>query len=152
MDDTAKDSGVLDLSVLIENTFANAPKVPKGFPELYRHLDTHLTIKGSHPRLTQRPFFMYLSAAPWQLYPILTDYIQEYYPPGQLLLNSFSFGGPSTLRASVRELKNSQGYKTSRRDQLYDMFPTRKLILIGDLGERDRFVYRDAYCFFFSVT
>ena len=149
VDDTIKESGVLDKSILFQQTFLNTPVVAPGMASLYRDFKTSLT--GTSSTGETIPFFMYLSASPWQLYPFLRDFIEENkFPEGQLFLNELDIltWSPKRLFQHIQELKQSKEYKIKKLIKIHEMFPKRKMILIGDLGEFDRDAYATIYTMF----
>ena len=65
IDDTIKDSNVLNKEELIQNTFFRKFKAVRGMPQLYKKLEN----KGVA--------FHYVSGSPWQLYPFIYNFLNE---------------------------------------------------------------------------
>jgi phosphatidate phosphatase APP1 len=95
------------------------------------------------------PSWFYLSASPWQLYPLLHDFINSpaqsqtstLYPPGQLVLRDMSRSAmPFYLSALTM---GTQPYKVDRLSKIHSWLPepTRQVILIGDSTQTDPEAY-----------
>jgi phosphatidate phosphatase APP1 len=82
--------------------------------------------------------FHYVSASPWQLARPLSDFFSNSgLPDGSMHLKLFG------LKDST-PLGRMRSSKKSKRDvilEIFDHFPNRKFILVGDSGERDPEVY-----------
>ncbi len=127
IDDTIKDSHVLDKQLLIRNTFVNPLHAVPGMSELYQ------TYSANH----QNVAFHYVSSSPLQLYPLLTEFLQqEKFPAGSLHLRSIKL-----IDELFKEGSSSQRHKHQQIRGLIQQFPKRKFILIGDSGEADPEIY-----------
>ena len=74
IDDMIKITDILSFLKLLHNTFTMPElQLMSSFPEFYKELKEALN-----------PYFFYLSASPYNLYPFLHLFIQKYYPFGQL--------------------------------------------------------------------
>ena len=129
IDDTIKDSNVLDKKELILNTFINPYLTTDGFPDYYKKL------------ATDGAYFHYVSASPWQLYPSLKGFMAENYPKGTLSLRDFRLKDSSLFSF----LKPSTEYKISTIKKIIQRYPKHQFILIGDSGEHDPEVYARIY-------
>lgn len=79
----------------------------------------------------------YVSNSPWQLYPLLEDYVKRTgMPPGSFHLKQYS-GMLKGIFEPVSERKKSS------LERLIRDFPDRKWILVGDSGEMDLEVYSE---------
>jgi len=135
IDDTIKDSHVLDKKELIKNTFLRPAKPVASMKSWYQCIFKHFSNKDS-----SRAYFHYISASPWQLYPMLDSFLREYdFPEGSLYLRTFRIKDRSLLNF----LKPSTDYKISTISHLIERFPNRDFILIGDSGEHDPEIYAD---------
>ena len=134
IDDTIKISNVLDKKELIKNTFVEPYQVTEGFPEYYKKLESG----GA--------FFHYVSASPWQLYPSLKPFMNEFYPKGTVSLRNFRVKDTSLLDF----LKPSTEYKISAITDIINRYPKHQYLLIGDSGEHDPEVYAEIYRAFSS--
>jgi len=132
IDDTIKDSNVLDKKKLLLNTFLNVYRVTDGFPEYYKKLKN----KGA--------FFHYVSASPWQLYPSLKPFMEKNYPKGTISLRNFRVKDSSLLAF----FKPSKDYKIAKIKSIIKQYPKHQFILIGDSGEHDPEVYAEIYKLF----
>ena len=82
--------------------------------------------------------FHYVSASPWQLYPVLQDFVRSNdYPAGTFHLRNFRWKDRSFLSL----FGNPEKYKWTVIDPLVRRFPNRRFVLVGDSGERDPEVY-----------
>lgn len=99
-------------------------------PELLSDLQTLL------PRDT--PWF-YLSASPYNLYPLLREFRDRYYPQGQLILRDSSWRTVAGLLSALT--MGTEEYKTDRMKKIHSWLPKKKLILIGDSTQSDPEAY-----------
>jgi len=82
--------------------------------------------------------FHYVSSSPWQLYEHLTEHLaDEGFPPGSFHLKAFRLR--DHLLRRVLMLRRSG--KLSIIRGLFQMFPRRQFLLIGDSGEHDPEIY-----------
>lgn len=126
IDDTIKQSNVLDKVELLRNTFARSFVAVEGMPSVYRQLAE----RGAT--------FHYVSASPWQLYAPLEQFARlEKYPAGTWDMKSFRIWDDSWKNL----LANSAEVKTPAIERLLRQFPERRFILIGDSGEADPEIY-----------
>jgi phosphatidate phosphatase APP1 len=83
----------------------------------------------------ENPIF-YISNSPWNLYPVLIEFLKlQKIPLGPLLLRDF---GDHLLFA-----KEPHGHKMKNIRMILETFPHLPFVLIGDSGERDPEIYRD---------
>lgn len=129
IDDTIKISEVRDRKTLLRNTFMEPFRAVPGMAAWYHELVER------HPKAA----FHYLSAAPAQLYPALSAFLdEEGFPPGiPHLRESTSW---HTLYANQ---KDTIAHKKNVLTRLMTGWPRRKFILIGDSGEKDPEIYAD---------
>lgn len=133
IDDTIKDSHVLDKKELIKNTFLRPAKPVKSMNLWYQELRRYYSIAQK-----SNVYFHYVSASPWQLYPTLEKFLQQYgFPSGSLYLKNFRVKDSSILQF----LKPSTEYKVETISRLIKRYPRREFILIGDSGEHDPEIY-----------
>ena len=132
IDDTIKDSHVLNKQALIKNTLLRPAKPVDNMSQWYQCLEKMNKNKSSNA------YFHYISASPWQLYPMLNTFLEQYqFPEGSLYLRKFRIKDSSFFDF----LKPSMKYKILTITQLMKQFPERDFILIGDSGEHDPEVY-----------
>jgi len=128
IDDTIKDSNVLDKKKLLIKTFLKEFQAVKGMSEIYRHWQT----KGYQ--------FHYVSSSPWQLYPALSEFIdKESYPRGSMHLKLIRVKDQSILNLFATPEEG----KVPTITKLLTNYPERRFILVGDSGERDANIYAD---------
>lgn len=101
----------------------------EGVAEFYQKL------KGS-----ENPFF-YVSSSEWNLYDFLQDFFKvRKIPKGPFLLQEYKSG----LRDLLFTGGGSHQHKQDKIKRLMTLFPKLKFILIGDSGQRDTEIYRQA--------
>ena len=127
IDDTIKDSHVLDKQLLVRNTFVNPLHSVAGMSDLYQ----------AYAASNQHLAFHYVSSSPLQLYPLLTEFLQqEKFPAGSLHLRPIKL-----LDELFKEGSSSQRHKHKQIRDLLKQFPKRQFILMGDSGEADPEIY-----------
>ncbi len=130
IDDTLKDSNVLDQRALIRNTFMKPFAPIPGMSQAYQRMAESLGAR-----------FHYLSASPWQLYPFLEPWMDdEGFPRGTYHLRELRPGSPGSIKRFVGD---SGPHKIASIEQLLEHMPERDFILLGDSGEADPEVYGD---------
>ncbi|MGM0579505.1 MAG: App1 family protein [Bacteroidota bacterium] len=88
----------------------------------------------------ENPFF-YVSSSEWNLYDFLQDFfIVRKIPKGPFLLQEYKSG----LRDLLFTGGGSHQHKQDKIKRLMTLFPKLKFILIGDSGQRDTEIYRQA--------
>ena len=126
IDDTIKDSHVLDTHELGVNTFLRDFRAVAGMADLYRRWVASGTT-----------VVHYVSASPFQLYPALADFVRrDGFPEGSFHLRPFR------LKDGVQTFfGDPPAFKIGVIDSLMRQFPGRRFILVGDSGEQDPEVY-----------
>lgn len=130
VDDTIKITSTSDPIGILRETFVNPTRPVAGMPQLYAG------IKANLPEDT--PWF-YLSASPYNLYPMLRKFRDEHFPPGTLLLRDQSWKTVSGLLSTLTT--NTEEYKVNRMKKINGWLPDKKLILIGDSTQSDPEAY-----------
>lgn len=98
-------------------------------PEFYNHIQSTL----------DKPVWFYLSASPYNLYPILRSFTSEYYPRGQIILRTMSWMEFQSFLISLTV--GTQEYKEERMKTVMKWLPMRKWILVGDSTQKDPEAY-----------
>ncbi len=133
VDDTIKVTMTDSPLGILRTTFVDVPQPVAGMPELYKHINARF---GS-------PSWFYLSASPYNLYPFLHDFREQYYPLGTIILRDASW---MTLGGFLTSLTvGTQAYKVSRMDKIHEWFPRRNVICIGDSTQTDPESYGEMY-------
>jgi hypothetical protein len=129
IDDTIKISNVLNKDELMKNTFTKKFEAVNGMSKLYKIFEK----KGCACH--------YVSGSPWQLYPSINAFlIDEKFPFGSMDLKYFRVKDKSIIDfISADQLT----YKLNAIKTIFDRFPQRQFILIGDSGEKDPEVYAE---------
>ena len=129
IDDTIKISNVLNKSELMKNTFVKKFEPVEGMAKLYKIFKE----KGCA--------FHYVSGSPWHLYPSINNFIiDEQFPQGSVSLKYFRLKDKSIIDfISADQLT----YKLNIIKTIFNRFPQRQFILIGDSGEKDPEIYAE---------
>lgn len=126
IDDTVKITEVTEKGKLIENTFFRGFKAVDGMAAAYRQWGR------------QGVAFAFVSGSPWQLYGPLSEFLtKEEFPAAAFHLKSFSLKDPSVAGA----LADPDGHKLQEIGEILARYPKRRVVLIGDSGERDPEIY-----------
>jgi len=126
IDDTIKDSNVLNKTQLIINTFVLSYKPAAGMAEVYARWSK------------QGASFHYVSSSPWQLYPALSVFMtQNGFPDGSFHLKSVRFKDQTLANLIASSAKT----KPPIIESIMKRYPGRRFIMVGDSGEKDPEVY-----------
>jgi phosphatidate phosphatase APP1 len=129
IDDTIKESNVLDKKELVKNTFIRKFRPVNGMSDLYRKFGK------------KDVSFHYVSGSPWQLYPAINKFLSdEQFPGGAVELKLFRVKDKSAINFITADQLE---YKVNSIKTIINRFPKRKFILIGDSGEKDPEVYSE---------
>jgi phosphatidate phosphatase APP1 len=114
---------------LLENARMRLPFA--GVAAFYRAL--HAGSSGT----AENPIF-YVSSSPWNLYAVLTEFLEhQQIPAGPLMLRDWGITDRGVLPTSHGE------HKLGVIRQIFDTYPALPFILIGDSGQEDPEIYRD---------
>ncbi len=128
IDDTIKVTEVTHRRALLANTFLRDFQAVPGMPAAYA------TWAKKDPTMS----FYYVSASPWQLFTGLSVFLEKQgFPEGILYLKRFRLKDRSVLNL----FQSPEKYKPPILEDLFQRFPHRKYILIGDSGEKDPEIY-----------
>lgn len=126
IDDTIKVSEVTDKQALLANTFLRPYQAVPGMAEAYRRWAAEGAV------------FHYLSASPWQLYPVLAPFLAEQgFPAGSFHLKTFRLKD----RSFFDLFGAPEAYKVPLIEGLLADFPGRRFVLVGDSSELDPEIY-----------
>ena len=134
IDDTVLQTNTTSLFKMVLNTVTNNSHSRLPFPgvaALYRALQ-----QGSSGN-EMNPVF-YVSSSPWNLYDLLTDFMQiNGIPQGPLFLKDYGFTHQKLFN------ENHGSHKIKKIKKVMDAFPDLKFILIGDSGQKDPEIYAE---------
>lgn len=134
LDDTVIRTDATRLLPMLRRTFLqNArTRLPfAGVAQFYSGL--HLGDDGADAN----PVF-YVSSSPWNLYPVLTEFLEfQTIPLGPLMLRDWGLSDRGVLPLAHGE------HKLGAIRQILDTYPDLPFILIGDSGQEDPEIYRD---------
>ena len=129
IDDTIKVSEVLNKQRLAERTFLLPFEAVPGMASVY-----------SAWQAQEAAAFHYVSASPWQLYTPLAEFVDgQDFPRGTIHLRDFRLKDSSGLEF----IGPSRQYKVETITGLFESFPQRQFVLVGDSGEADPEVYAE---------
>ncbi len=132
IDDTIRDTHILDRHEMLMNTFVREWRPVPGMSDLYRNL--------AQTRFDSR--FHYVSNSPFALYPLLHDFLEtEYFPQGSMHLRAVSL--KSSLWRKLRQVEGPSPHKLQTISTLITDFPERQFVLVGDTGEFDPEIYAE---------
>jgi phosphatidate phosphatase APP1 len=117
----------------LKTTFAEPAQFTSHMPDFYKVLDQQLL----------KPCWFYLSASPYNLYPFLHKFLDDYYPKGTMILRDASWQTLGGLLGSLTQ--GVKAYKSSRIDKIHEWLPDRKFICIGDSTQMDPETYAAMY-------
>ena len=126
IDDTIKHSMVRDRRELLANTFLRDFRAVPSVADVYRNWEA----VGAR--------FHYVSSSPWQLYEPLVEFLgKEGFPEGTLHLKVLRLRDSRLWkRVGIKHESKSKAIET-----IFQSFPRRQFILVGDSGERDPEIY-----------
>jgi len=128
IDDTIKESNVLNHQQLIDNTFLRPFVAVPGMSAAYQRLS--IQVDALH----------FVSSSPWQLYGPLQEFIdQENFPLATFSLKAIRFRDMTLFDL----FKPGIATKPLQILQVLEKFPGRRFILVGDSGEQDPEVYAE---------
>jgi phosphatidate phosphatase APP1 len=131
MDDTVLQSGVTNFiraarMVLLENARTRLPFA--GVAAFYRALQDGPTGGAENP-------IFYVSSSPWNLYEVISDFLEaQGIPLGPMLLRDWDLG-PALFRNAA--------HKTGLIREILANFPSLPFILIGDSAQEDPEIYTE---------
>ena len=126
IDDTLKISQVAHRRQLLHNTFLHDFVPVPGMAQLYSDWKQ------------QGVAFHYVSSSPWQLFGPLQEFMGDNgFPVGSFHLRTYQFRDPSVLKLFMSRKR----YKFKIIDAIFNQFPERQFVLVGDSGEKDAEVY-----------
>lgn len=132
IDDTIKITHVLSHLAVLKYTFALPPAPVPGMPEFYSNV--------LHPTLNN-PVWFYLSASPYNLYPFIAGFLDDYrFPKGTTILRDLSWQDLQEF-IYISLTVDTAKYKLDRLHKIHEWFPKRKMVLIGDSTQSDPEVY-----------
>lgn len=129
IDDTIRDTHVLNTHEMLMNTFVRPLKAVPGMQPLYVSAAENPTLR-----------IHYVSNAPHALYPLLHQFLTESnFPEGSIHPRAVSLSGTAWNKAFHAD--HIDGHKAQVIETLMQDFPSRSFVLIGDTGEQDPAIY-----------
>jgi phosphatidate phosphatase APP1 len=129
MDDTVLQSNVASLLraarlVLLESAETRLPF--PGVAAFYRALQAGTGLTGPNP-------IFYVSKSPWNLYDVITQFLEgQKIPLGPILLRDWD----------VVPERATKDFKTREIESIFQTYPTLPFILVGDTTQKDPEIYR----------
>ena len=129
VDDTIRDTNVLNRHEMLMNTFVRPLKAVPGMARLYQNAAAVQDVR-----------IHYVSNAPYALYPLVQQFLRgAQFPQGSIHLRAVSF--KSSAWHAILHMKHANTHKTEVIENLLRDFPERSFVLIGDTGEQDPEIY-----------
>ncbi|MCC5915356.1 MAG: DUF2183 domain-containing protein [Balneolaceae bacterium] len=136
VDDTVKVTEIpAGAQIVIRNTFFKEYTAAEGMAEMYREWEDAT--------------FHYVSGSPWQLYLPLSKFLfdEADFPEGSFHMktvtkNMRSISTWRNMRDLITDENMTYDQKITQISLIFEHFPGREFILVGDSGERDPEVYR----------
>jgi phosphatidate phosphatase APP1 len=134
IDDTILQSSATDLFRMARLTFFNNAYTRTPFPKVsafYRALERGAGGAGPNP-------IFYVSSSAWNLYDLLDDFLRVHdIPEGPILLRDLGLD-------SEKLIASGHDHKLEKIDEILSFYPRLAFLLIGDSGQRDPWIYREA--------
>lgn len=135
VDDTLIETGAYSLVRNLWTTFTGSALTRKVYPDAVRLL-AGLSGAGRNP-------VFYVSSSPWNLHHFLDRVLGAAgLPPGPMFLRDFGLGAGEGLEKSGRG--GHREHKGAAIDRVMEANPELGFVLVGDTGQKDALVYRDA--------
>jgi len=135
IDDTIIKTGLASL-LKLKAIYLTLAKNAFGRQAFQSVADFYRALQAGPEGTSQNPVF-YVSNGPWNLYDLLTDFIDlNDMPKGPILLRDFGI-------SRRRLLSPPANHKPENIARIIDTYPDMPFVLIGDSGERDTDVYMD---------
>ena len=138
MDDTVLQTGATDFWGMVRRTaFEDVhARLPfEGVAAFYRALQRGVDGAGDD---VHNPLF-YVSSSPWNLYDLLTEFLRLHgIPAGPLFLRDLGVDREKFIKASHHE------HKLAQIEGLLALYPDLPFVLVGDSGQEDPEIYRQA--------
>jgi phosphatidate phosphatase APP1 len=126
---TATNTLAMGRTILLNNAKTRLPFA--GVAEFYKALQLGRNGKRNNP-------FFYVSSSPWNMYDLLTDFLDlNSIPAGPIMLRDFGFGGDAKVRGG------HMGHKFKEIKQILEAYPHLQFVLVGDSGQEDPVIYRE---------
>lgn len=130
IDDTIKHTDVVHKKAMIRNTFTKNFEAVPGMADVYKNWYNRLPNASFH----------WLSASLYQLYSDLEDFREHSdFPPASIALKKVRPKSPKKMITTL--LEDPLEYKHRYLVELFETYPQRKFVLVGDTGEKDPQVY-----------
>ncbi|KAG7442903.1 uncharacterized protein BT62DRAFT_954366 [Guyanagaster necrorhizus] len=137
IDDTAKVSHVLNKLEYVKTTLFDNPEPVPGMPNLYASLAKTL----------DNPPFIYITASPYQLFPLLRDFLKASFPNslGPIFSQNLTLEDVTQVVDIISNPNDILDFKLSQIDRVQAMYPNKTFLTVGDSTQSDPEVYAGAY-------
>ncbi|KAK0224214.1 hypothetical protein IW262DRAFT_1459269 [Armillaria fumosa] len=137
IDDTVKVSHVLDTVEFIKTTLFDNPEPVAGMPDLYASLAQTLN----------DPPFIYITGAPYQLFPFVRDFLATSFAKsrGPIFSQNVTLEDVTQVINVLSNPNDLLDYKLSQIDQVHGIYPNKAFLTVGDSTQSDPEVYAEAY-------
>jgi phosphatidate phosphatase APP1 len=135
IDDTIVDTSATNILAMSRKVFLNnaRTRLPfAGVSAFYKALQLGRNGKRNNP-------FFYVSSSPWNMYDLLKDFLDlNEIPAGPLLLRDFGLQDNKLISSG------HMGHKLKEIENILLTYPHLNFVLIGDSGQEDPKIYREA--------
>ncbi len=116
-------------TVLLSNARTRLPYA--GVSEFYKAMQLGRNGQRNNP-------FFYVSSSPWNLYDLITDFMDHnQVPGGPLLLRDFGIQSDTFMKGDYL------GHKFKEIKRIFENYPKLNFVLVGDSGEEDPVIYHE---------
>lgn len=134
IDDTVLRTGLTEGFVAFKNTILRSPDSRRPVPGMATLYQGIREANGAEAA----PSFFYVSTGPWNLYEMITDFLDARgFPKGVMFLTDW---GPQDRYV----MRSGKEHKRSTLARLFASYPRTSFLLIGDSGQNDPLVYIEA--------
>lgn len=134
IDDTIMQSSATDMWRMAKLTLLKNAHTRTTFPHIaafYRALQEGARGAGPNP-------IFYVSSSAWNIYDLMEGFLEANgFPAGPILLRDLGLD-------SNKLLKSGHDHKLERIEEILDTYPRLPFVLVGDSGQRDPWLYREA--------
>ncbi len=131
IDDTMMQTGAYSLARNLWTTFTGSYRTRRVFPDAVRLMD-HLAAHGRNP-------VFYVSSSPWNLHAFLEQVFDRAgLVAGPMFLRDYGIGRDQFIT------RGHGSHKSDAIDRILGANPGLPFVLIGDTGQKDAAIYRDA--------
>lgn len=135
VDDTVLRTGLTEGLVAVRNTLMGSPESRRAIPGMSALYQGLVAGRGPNRGSLPEPAFYYVSTGPWNLYEVLTEFLDfRGFPKGVLFLTDW---GPREQFV----MRSGQEHKRLTINRIFAAYPNTNFVMIGDSGQHDPDIY-----------